>query len=120
MEPKNPCIDGNRSIFDYSYTKHIYCHLAVFFLETRYVPFLIPFTILIGFVVDYIPVKMIGNRRKGGSLPRKKGQKRAHVMRRGHDLPIFREKWPTELSRKHCHAPAKENTYLQHGSCCKD
>ena len=82
MEPKNPCIDGNRSIFDYSYTKHIYCHLAFVFLETRYVPFLIPFTILIGFVVVYIPAKMIGNRRKGGSLPRKKGQKEGKVAAR--------------------------------------
>jgi len=100
-----------------SYAKRSYCHLAVVFLETRYVPFLIPFTILIGFVVDYIPVKMIGNRHKGGSLPRKKSQKRDHRMRCDHDVPIFREKRPTELSRKHCHGPAKESTYLQHVSC---
>ena len=29
-------------------------------------------------------------------------------MRCGHDLPIFREKRPTELYRRHCHGLAKK------------
>ena len=53
----------------------------------------------------------------GGLATGSSRQKRAHRMRCDHDLLIFREKWPTELSRKHCHGPAKKSTYLLHGSC---
>ena len=48
---------------------------------------------------------------------RLKQTKKAHRLRCGHDLPIFRESRPNELSKKHCHGLAKEITYLQHVSC---